>query len=657
MSSPFPTSLTASQTEEKVAWVINEEGRRNVWIAEGADFIGRAITSYQNDDGQGIGNLIFREESDEIIFVRGSGPNRRGEFPNPTSHPDGTNRVILIIHQNGGDIDTIANGYNPTLSLDENRVAFIKKGQIWIHDFADGATKQVCQIRGSAGQLTWSPDGSKLAFRSNREDHSFIGVYSFIDHNIEYLLPSVDHDSNPVWSPDGSALAFIRIPNEKGVLPFYPRRTALPWSIMVHNFTKRKTMEVWRTAEGIGSNFRGITAAKQLFWTDDNYLVFPYEGDGWTHLWSVSLSTSIAKNLTPGKHEVQYVSIGTDNQTIYFSANKNDIDRQHLWSVSAASGHTVSITSGRGIEWSPVSTLGGTLFCLASSGTQPAHIAKAKAGKVMSLSKSDFPVHHLVEPEQIIFTAADGMPIHAQLFKPKKIRKGKKYPAVLFFHGGSRRQMLLGFHHRGYYHNAYALNQYLANRGYLVLSVNYRSGIGYGLKFREAANYGANGASEFLDVMGAGLYMKSRDDVDGARIGLWGGSYGGYLTALGLAKASDLFAAGVDIHGVHDWNPVIKNFVPSYNPLADKHLAQLALQSSPMSYVSDWRSPVLLIHGDDDRNVPFSETVEIAEALRRNKVYFEQLIFPDEVHGFLLHKNWMSAYEATVDFFDRMLKK
>jgi dipeptidyl aminopeptidase/acylaminoacyl peptidase len=236
------------------------------------------------------------------------------------------------------------------------------------------------------------------------------------------------------------------------------------------------------------------------------------------------------------------------------------------------------------------------------------------------------------------------------------MREGARYPAVLFFHGGSRRQMLLGFHYSSYYHNAYSLNQYLASRGYVVLSVNYRSGIGYGMEFREALDYGARGASEFNDVLGAGLYLRGRPDVDPDRIGLWGGSYGGYLTALGLARASDLFAAGVDLHGVHDWNVVIRNFVPSYDATAREEVARLAFQSSPMAYLEGWRSPVLLIHGDDDRNVPFSETVDIVESLRDHEVEFEQLIFPDEVHGFLLHENWLSAYRATADFFDRHLK-
>jgi dipeptidyl aminopeptidase/acylaminoacyl peptidase len=248
------------------------------------------------------------------------------------------------------------------------------------------------------------------------------------------------------------------------------------------------------------------------------------------------------------------------------------------------------------------------------------------------------------------------MKIHAQLFLPANRDSRKRYPVMLFFHGGSRRQMLLGWHYMYYYRNAYAMNQYLANHGYIVLAVNYRSGIGYGMEFREALNYGATGGSEFNDVMGAGVYMRNRSDVDPHRIGLWGGSYGGYLTAMGLSRASDLFTAGVDMHGVHDWNLVIRNFVPAYDPQAKPDAARLAFESSPLASIKTWRSPVLLIHGDDDRNVPFSETVHLVEALRNQGVEFEQLIFPDEIHDFLRHEDWLRAYHASVDFLDRHLK-
>jgi dipeptidyl aminopeptidase/acylaminoacyl peptidase len=216
--------------------------------------------------------------------------------------------------------------------------------------------------------------------------------------------------------------------------------------------------------------------------------------------------------------------------------------------------------------------------------------------------------------------------------------------------------MLLGFHYRGYYHNAYALNQYLANQGYAVLAVNYRGGIGRGLTFREARDYGPRGASEFKDALGAGLYLQQRPEVDPDRVGLWGGSYGGYLTALGLARASDLFASGVDLHGVHDWTAIREDIARNYPPSEQRAARQRAFEASPMADVADWRSPVLLVHGDDDRNVPFSETVDLTGALRRHDVPHEVLVFPDEVHGFLLHENWLRAYRAAADHFARTLE-
>ena len=160
------------------------------------------------------------------------------------------------------------------------------------------------------------------------------------------------------------------------------------------------------------------------------------------------------------------------------------------------------------------------------------------------------------------------MQIHGQLFLPSDLKPGEKRPTMVFMHGGSRRQMLLGWHYMDYYNNAYAMNQFLANQGYVVLSINYRSGIGYGLDFREAINYGVAGARVLNDVEGAGLYLRNRPEVDGSRIGLWGGSYGGYLTALGLSRASDLFKAGVDFHGVHDWNSAGRGLYCAGPPLA-----------------------------------------------------------------------------------------
>jgi dipeptidyl aminopeptidase/acylaminoacyl peptidase len=256
----------------------------------------------------------------------------------------------------------------------------------------------------------------------------------------------------------------------------------------------------------------------------------------------------------------------------------------------------------------------------------------------------------------VTFEAADGLRIHGQLFVPRGLSSGARAPAVIFMHGGPMRQMLLGWHPRGYYARAYAFNQYLASRGFVVLSVNYRLGVGYGRAFREAERGGRRGASEYQDIVAAGRFLQSLPEVDGARIGLWGGSYGGYLTALGMARDPDLFKAGVDVHGVHDWNARFSSFAPASLSAreADSVLA-VGRASSPVCCVTAIRGPILFIHGDDDRNVAFSETVNLVQMMRREGKPFELLVFPDEVHDFLRHASWLAAYRASADFLDRTL--
>jgi len=286
----------------------------------------------------------------------------------------------------------------------------------------------------------------------------------------------------------------------------------------------------------------------------------------------------------------------------------------------------------------------GTPYILAEGGKEQA-IAPDSIPK-------DFPAASLVIPQQVIFKSGDGWEIHGQLFLPAPKASGKM-PAVIFMHGGPIRQMLLGWHYLYYYHNAYGMNQYLASRGYAVLSVNYRSGIGYGRRFREAPGRGPRGAAEYQDIVAAGNYLRGRVDIDPARIGLWGGSYGGYLTALGLARNSDMFAAGVDLHGVHDWST--RRF-RTWAGTESADVVKKAWESSPVTSVDKWKSPVLLIQGDDDRNVDFSQTVDLAQRLRAQKVELELMVLPDEVHDFLLHRHWLAVYKAAADFFGRRLK-
>ena len=667
LSAPFPTDLSAAPAKGRFAWVFDAEGKRNVWVAEpassGSGYTSRPITNYSQDDGQDIGELAWTPDADWIVYVRGGDLEfPRAAYPNPSREAAGVEQDVWIVSVKGGEPRKIGEGHSPAVSPKGDVVAYVLKGEIWLAKLdGSGKPEQLIRELGENDSLRWSPDGQYLAFVSSRGDHSFVGVYSFSAKTVDYPDPSTDLDREPAWSPDSAQIAFMRIPSSRDALIFEPRRTGAPWSIRAADVVSGKGREVWKASAGQGSVFREIVAKNQLFWGAGGRIVFPWERDGWTHLYSVAVSGGDATLTTPGDFEVEYVALSPDRKTVVYSSNQDDIDRRHVWKVAVDSAHPQSLTSGAGIETAPVFGDDNHAVALLRSDARlpmrPAILAGSSEIRDLAADQipRDFPANQLVVPQQVIFSAADGMQIHGQLFFPPHASDGTRHPAVVFFHGGSERQMLLGWHYMMYYSNAYALNQYLASRGYAVLSVNYRSGIAYGLNFREALNYGPAGASEFNDVQGAGMYLSGRSDVDPKRIGLWGGSYGGYLTALGLARASDLFAAGVDMHGVHDWNTEIRNWIPSYDPQAHADFARTAWESSPMASVKTWRSPVLLIQGDDDRNVQFSQMVELADALRKQGVQFEELVFPDEIHDFLMHKTWIAAYSAAAGFFQRRL--
>jgi dipeptidyl aminopeptidase/acylaminoacyl peptidase len=669
LSAPFSSQLTAAPTHGSFAWVTNLQGRRNLWVAtknsDSDSYSTSQLTKFTEDDGIEIGDIAWTPDAGAVVYVRGGDfefPERPA--PNPALLSGGVDQQIWMVSTRGGEPRKLAEGRAPAVSPAGDALAYLLKGQIWTISLQDSSAKpeQILHTRGSLSSLLWSPDGKALAFVSDRGDHSFIGLYIPETKTLRYLDPGTDHDGYPAWRPDSKSIAFVRIPYSKHDVLFGPKRTGLPWSIRVVDVETGKGHEIWRAKEGRGSIFHEAQGKGQLIWSGNASIVFPWEGDGWLHLYSVAVNGTEATLLTPGEFEVDSVASKRDGTSIVFSSNQNDIDRRHVWEMKGAIGRAVELTHGEGIETAPVpSSDGESVAVMRSDARVPIRPAVIRArGELQDLAPqalpAAFPSASFVLPQQVILSSADGMRIHGQLFLPKNAGDGHRHPAVVFFHGGSRRQMLLGWHPMEYYSNAYGMNQYLASLGYIVLSVNYRSGIGYGEEFREALNYGATGASEFNDVLGAGLYLGSRPDVDAAHIGVWGGSYGGYLTALALARASDMFAAGADMHGVHDWNLELGNWLPAYDPAADPEAARTAWNSSPLSSVSTWRSPVLLIQGDDDRNVQFSQTVQLAEALRKQKVSVEELVFPDEIHDFLLHRDWIAAYSASAKFFEQHLK-
>ena len=662
LSAAFPTNLVSSKNGKAIAWVFNDKGSRNIYLADAAGNNAKRITNFFGDDGMDLGNIQLTSNGEQIIFVQGNPPNNEGESANPALLQISTQRVIYSINSTNGQLRKISTGNSPQISPDDKSLAYILGGQIWFASLTDTAAQpyKLFQSRGSQSAIQWSPDGQAITFVSDRGDHSFVGLYQIASKALQFVETSLDLDGYPAWSPDGKQIAYLRIPNIHNQLPFTPVRESNPWSIHVYDIESGKINEVWKASRGKGSVlFTDLPAGDQLLWWGaGEQLIFPYEKDGWVHLYALDKGSKTPRLLTPGNGEVENVYLSNDRQTIYYTTNIGDINRRHIWQVAITTGKTTQITKGKENAWGAFETENGFAF-LHSSATRPAWPAVWKNNVLVDMANDLFPKsfpENLVVPTAITLTASDGFKSNAQIFLPANYDPTKKYPAVIFLHGGSRRQMLLGFHYSQYYSNAYAFNQYFAQNGYIVMALNYRSGIGYGLEYREALNYGAAGASEVKDLLAAGVYLQKRKDVASNKIALWGGSYGGYLTAHGLSQAPLLFAVGVDIHGVHNWNDEIPTFAPWYDYAKFPAMAKLALLSSPVTHIKNWKAPVLLIHGDDDRNVPFSESVNFAELLRKQNVMVEQLILPDEVHSFLLHKNWIKVYDASFEFISKKLK-
>jgi dipeptidyl-peptidase-4 len=719
LSPAYPVELATAGKVERLAWLAYDQGKRNVYTAVAPAFQPVRLTSFMKDDGTDLTDIAISDDGSTVAFVRGHTPNRDGWIANPSSDPAGSERAIWAARTAAPGVAwRVAKGASPELAPDGRAVLFVKDGQIHraltaqtrpVSTMDRGETPFIKAWGANSGPR-WSPDGTKIAFVSTRTDHSFIGIYDVKTRAIKYMAPNVDRDTSPTWSHDGKRIAFIRRPglpfgqqaqqggtgiglppgpaaqgntpaagrgaqgrqgggrqgggrggrgNQAEEAPDDPRR-----GLMRSTFKGGYTMSLWvgDPATGDAHEFWHTTADERVFtningiqWAGGN-VIFSVQvpNDEWDRWFSVSLSGAptvkpVLLTTTDGLIEDATSStLSKDGKTFFYTTNAGDIDRRHVWAVPTAGGTPKQISTGKGIETYPVVFASGTrLAALTADARRPQSVGIVTIGSgdqkvIYPILPATFPTQAHVEPQAVTLKAADGFEFYNQVFVPKDIRPGEKRPAMIFVHGGPVRQMLLGYHYRHFYHMAYGVNQWLASQGYIVMSVNYRSGVGYGRSFRTAANTGGRGNSEYGDVLAAGKWLAARPDVDPKRVGIWGLSYGGVLTAQALARNSDLFAAGVDLAGVHLWGSSLDPDDVSY-------------QSSAIGAIDGWKSPVLLVHGDDDRNVAFQQTTGLVQLLRARDVNYELIVFPDDVHDSLLYSRWIHTFKRMDEFLKKYL--
>jgi dipeptidyl aminopeptidase/acylaminoacyl peptidase len=642
LAAPAVAQASRSGDGRTIAFASREGAVRGIYFAQ-AGSPARAMVRYADDDGQELSGVALSQHGTLLAFVRGSAPNSRDEIANPNSLTNPPARQIFLVDTGApGTPRLLATGWSPLFSPDGTRLIWQTAGGVMTAPLSTAAGKVTVGtpeplLPGPVDQLSFSPDGTRLAYVRT----SFVETYDLTDGSLHALQKPADaRDSDPVWSPDSRRIAFRRttgtdpfIVAREGYTGDYASKT--PWAIWAADVHGGEPKQLWQAKAGTGSAYypldqdataSGVDRA-QLFWSTRDAIAFVWERDGWRHLYAIPTGGGEARLLTPGDGEVESAALSFNGAGLVYATNIGDLDRRRIMAVGFDGVAPSPIAAGMASAWGATPLAGGkTAYISADWANPPAMMVRDATGTTSAVGGTlpwTKPAG-MVEPQPVSFRATDGETAYGQLFRPA----ASNGCAVVFVHGGIKRQMLLGFHYMEAYSNLYEMNQYLAAEGCVVLSVEYRSSIMRGYAFRNATDWGYGGASEVRDIAGAAAYLKSRADLGVRHIGIYGLSWGGYLTAQALARHSDIFEAGFDMAGVHEF-------------------AGERRKNSPVAAIDGWTSPLLLMAGDDDRNVDFSQDMLLYQALRtrRPQVPVSIRVFPNEVHDLnLTYAHIVAAY-------------
>lgn len=665
LDNPMVITQATATHSEAVVWVERRAGIESLWWSRDAGSNHRQLNTTGADDGDRFKNLRLSADGNWLLYERGPGGWPSGIAPNPAALVSPLQNTLYLrsLKASGPAVALGSDISRAAFLPDSSRLSFVKAGALHVVKLSTRKIQQQIEsstplFRDATGRLSeyvWSPDGSQLALISARRVTAYVGVYTVGADRLRWIGADINRDSGVAWSPDGTHLAFLREPGANRYRPGQVM-TGWPFEIWVAEVATGAAQRLHQSGAADGS-YQGNGP---LQWLDNSQVLFLSDADGYSHVYSASRVDQTVRQLTQGTCDVQFLQSRPDLGKAVLTHNCDDVHLRQVSVLTSPESSPVTISGNDELAINPAisGTQGRVVYRQTRYNHAASLVSQSGAGDEQILSRSAVNQHYSA-PQQISFTAPDGLEITGTLFAPADDGVAPSGVGIVYVHGGPFRQMMPAVHPRRYYAHAYAINQYLASRGHHVLSINYRTGRGFGRDFRYVPEYGPHGAAELQDVIAAGHYLAELKTVSSAQLGIYGGSFGGYLTALALGRHPDLFAAGVAWHGIYDWTYWQKNpapgemgFTPWGVPLADP---DVVWQSSPLAHTESWRSPVLLVSGDDDRNVLFDETVTLAQALRKDGVATETMVLPNEIHGFLRYNSWLRVAQRTAAFLERHL--
>ncbi|HKD04590.1 MAG TPA: alpha/beta fold hydrolase [Bryobacteraceae bacterium] len=394
-------------------------------------------------------------------------------------------------------------------------------------------------------------------------------------------------------------------------------------------------------------------------WLGDNRTYyFTSERDGFNHLYEVAYDGGQPNQLTSGKFEVDRAVLSRDKSTFYLTTSEGSFYERHLWSMPVGGGERTRITKLPGGHQATLSPDEKSIADIYSYTNKPPEVyvmenkPMAEAKKVTESPAPEFHSYPWIDTPIVEITTRDGAKLPASLYKSAGYKKGG--PAVIFVHGSGYLQNVDHWWSSAYYHE-YLFHHFLMEHGYLVLAVDYRASKGYGRDWRTAI-YRHMGGKDLDDQVDAAKWLVAQQGVDPKRIGIYGGSYGGFITLMAMFTQPDVFAAGAALRPVSDWAYYNQGYTGNILNQPQKD-AEAYRQSSPIYFAAGLKGHLLICHGMVDTNVHYIDTVRLAQKLiELHKENWELASYPVEDHSFVQPSSWADEYKRIFRLFETSLK-